>query len=83
MLKKVRLDPMDAKIIYLSSFRPIFSILVNSSYGLVHSKEVRFASFLFGGFITAIDSKGQIISKRLLVSSDSSKKRKNKFGFFA
>ena len=28
-------------------------------------------------------SKGQIISKRLLVSSDSSKKRMNEFDFFA
>ena len=36
----------------------------------------------FRVFVTPFTlSKGQIISKRLLVSSDSSKKRTNKFGF--
>ena len=46
------------------------SHIVSTLYVIVSAAQIQFI-------------KGQIISKRLLVSSDSSKKRINEFGFFA
>ena len=56
-----------------------FKVQVAMTYCKVTSSRPVFYS-IFEHFWDA--TKGQIISKRLLVSSDSSKKRKNKFVFF-